>query len=497
MSGFKLLNWSVVAIGMALTALIGVLIDQSATATLKGINSPLGLDFWSVVGQIRDSNTAPQLLAQQRQSRTAVIIANYDYEGDDNLDGPRQDAAAMYEKLKSLGFDVPPPTTNANKQQMEQAIRDFVQRMHAKGPGGANVFYYSGHGIQINGFNYLLPVGLANTSSEIDVEYNAVRLDYVANKMYSVVHDFNFLIIDACRNNPLLRRWNRPKGPGSQGLTFIAPPTGTMIAYAAEPGEVARDGDDNSPFTANLLNYLSLPGITIYEILHRVRNNVREQTNGGQIPVWEGSPNDYRFSFNSEDSFVTAATPQSSSPIQELPLPASSSGPAQELEFELPYDFRSRSTEPTLISATTGVNYQPLRDALIAGNYRLADNTTGNLMLRAVGREQEGWFQDEALSNFPCEDLRLIDQLWLDHSDGKFGFSVQQQIYQSLGGILGQYDKSVAERLSNQVGWRLNIERRFRVNYDFYDAPTGHLPVVPVLGMVFPSNLPSCRAFSF
>jgi len=236
---------------------------------------------------------APQL-AQQQQPRTALIIANYAYGGDDDLIGPRQDAAAMYEKLRSMGFDVPLPVTNATKQQMEQAMRDFVRRMR---PGGANIFYYSGHGVQIGGANYLLPVGLAKDSVETDVIYNAVRLDYIVNQMQRVVSEFNFLIIDACRNTPFYRRWNRPKGSGSQGLALIAPPAGTMIAYAAEPGEVANDGDDKSPFTASLLNYLGSSGITIYDMLHRTQEGVLSLTNQDQRPVWEGSPNKYDFSF--------------------------------------------------------------------------------------------------------------------------------------------------------------------------------------------------------
>ena len=257
--------------------------------------TPSQVHSLSIPANFYSSDESSLLLAQQQQPRTALIIANYDYGGDDDLVGPRQDAADMYEKLKSLGFEVPLPVTNATKQQMEQAIRDFAQRMR---PGGANVFYYSGHGVQIGGTNYLLPTGLASTSSEVDVAYNAVRLDYVVNMMHGITHDFNFLIIDACRNNPLIRRWNRPKGPGSQGLGLIAPPSGTMIAYAAEPGEVAQDGDDNSPFTASLLNYLDSQDITIYNMLHRIQRDVLVRTDQDQRPVWEGSPNDYSFTFN-------------------------------------------------------------------------------------------------------------------------------------------------------------------------------------------------------
>ena len=353
---------------------------------------------------------------------------------------------------------------------MEQAMRDFVQRVNAKGPGGENVFYYSGHGVQINGFNYLLPVGLANTSNEIDVEYNAVRLDYVANMMYSVVSDFNFLIIDACRNNPLLRRWNRPKGPGSGGLAFIDPPQGTMIAYATEPGEIARDGDDNSPFTASLLNYLGRPGINIYDLLHSVREEVETITDGEQIPSWEGSPREYNITLNP----ASIPTPQPSSPVE----PLAPTTPAPNLPVQTPVE-PPPATEPTLISAATGVNYQPLQEALAAGDFRLADQTTFNLMVRAADREAEGSLRTEDVQNFSCEDLNIIDQLWLSNSDGKFGFSVQQQIYQSLGGTPGVYHPDIWKSLGNEVGWRRNEQWLRYSDLDFGpNAPSGLLPTM-------------------
>ncbi len=443
MQGFKLLNWSVVAMKVALVALISVSIDQSATAALKEISFPLSLDFWSIAGQTKDNNTALQLLAQQRQSRTALIIANYDYEGDDNLDGPRQDAAAMYEKLKSLGFDVPPPVVNATRREMEDALRDFSGRMRE---GGINVFYYSGHGVQIDGVNYLMPVGLETTSSQVDVQFDAVRLDYVVAQMFSVVHDFNFLIIDACRNNPFYSRWGRPKGPGNQGLASTRPPRGTMIAYAAEENEVAIDGIDGekSPFTASLLNYLAMPEMNIYQLLHSVQQRVEDITDGNQVPSWEGYPRSPDIALNPSPPVAARPTPT----IVPLLPPINASGnPISQTTL-------NRPSEPTLISAATGVNYQPLQDALLAGDYRLANQVTENLMLQAARRETEGWFREEDLRNFSCDDLKIIDQLWLDSSDGKFGFSVQQQIYQSLGGTLGQYNRDIYQRFGDQVSWR-------------------------------------------
>lgn len=421
-----------------------------------------------------------QLLAQQQQPRTALVIGNANYGDLDSLEGPANDAQAMYEKLQSLGFDVPPPLINATKQEMEQALRDFAQRMDED---GINVFYYSGHGVQIDGVNYLMPVGLAPDSSQVDVQYNAVRLDYVVAQMYSRVHDFNFLIIDACRNNPFYSRWGRPKGPGNQGLTSTRPPRGTVIAYATQENEVAIDGmgEAYSPFTASLLRYLAMPDLNIFEMLTQVAADVATQTNGDQVPSWEGNPKEL-ITLNQltiQASQPTTA-PQPDQPIEQpedldiiLP-PSQPTSQPRELEFTLPE--YSPSSQPTLISAVTGVNYQPLQDALAAGDFELAEETTTLLMLRAAGRESEGWLLPEDINNFPCEDLNIIDQLWITNSNGKFGFSVQQQIYKGLGGTT-EFDPAIWEQFVEQVGWQQNGNwvLHFLTTFSL-DAPSGHLP---------------------
>ena len=284
-----------------------------------------------------------------------------------------------------------------------------------------------------------MPIGLATDSSQIDVQYNAVRLDYVVGQMFSVVHDFNFLIIDACRNNPFYSRWGRPKGPGNQGLTSTRPPWGTVIAYATQENEVAIDstGEENSPFTASLLRYLNVPDLNIFEMLTQVTDDVATRTEGEQIPSWENNPKEI-LALNSSD--IAIVTPlDTGSPADS---PASPSYPTTPQPTIPP----PQVSEPTLISAATGVNYEPLQEALAAGDFRLADETTFNLMMRAAGRETWQGLYDvvyEDTNNLPCEDLNIIDQLWLTNSDGKFGLSVQQRMYQSLGGTLGEYDPTI------------------------------------------------------
>jgi hypothetical protein len=134
-----------------------------------------------------------------------------------------------------------------------------------------------------------------------------------------------------------------------------------------------------------------------------------------------------------------------------------------------------------LISTATGVNYQPLQEALAARDLRLADQITETLMLRATGRESEGFFRDEDLNNFACEDLRLVDELWLEYSDGKFGISVQQEIYASLGGNQN-YERADLRRFGDQVGWRNGLWIT-DADVDYSEsAPKGYFPRYWILG---------------
>ena len=145
--------WTSLGLGLSVLAL--TLAGTQVNAILPGITPP-------PAGRVSGSFS---LLAQQQQPRTALVIGNADYGGEDSLESPTNDALAMYEKLQELGFDVPSPLLNATKQEMEQALRDFAQRMDE---GGINVFYYSGHADHEHGnsfpFLFLVSPGVLNTN---------------------------------------------------------------------------------------------------------------------------------------------------------------------------------------------------------------------------------------------------------------------------------------------------------------------------------------------
>jgi uncharacterized caspase-like protein len=183
--------------------------------------------------------------------------------------------------LRRLGFDVT-LRQNADKAAMERAVETFTQ---AAPRGSAGLFFFAGHGVQLDGVNYLIPVG-AVFRAPVDVRTRAVSADWVLGHLEDSAMDVKLLILDACRNNPLGRSWQRG---GSRGLAPMDATKGTFIAYATSPGKTAADGSQgsrNSPYTAHLLRELAVPGRSIHDVFEAVRAGVLATTQGQQLP-WE------------------------------------------------------------------------------------------------------------------------------------------------------------------------------------------------------------------
>lgn len=212
------------------------------------------------------------------QSKIALVIGNSDYE-QMPLKNPQNDAYDLSNALRALGFQVI-QKTNLNQRQMEDAIREFKGRIS---PGDVALFYFSGHGTQVKGLNYLIPVG-ESVTNEIDVKYNCVEAGFVLDHMEQARSGINIVILDACRNNPF-------KGyrSANRGFAHMSAPTGSIIAYSTAPGKVAQDGSGrNSPFTKNLIEKINIAGLKIEEVFKEVRKDVASETGRQQIP-WESS----------------------------------------------------------------------------------------------------------------------------------------------------------------------------------------------------------------
>src|SRR5262249_25981801 len=209
--------------------------------------------------------------------RTALVIGNSKY-GQGSLRNPANDARAMGNTLKDLGFEVT-LQFNLNLRQMDEAVRGFGQKI--KG-GGVGLFYFAGHGLQVDGVNYLAPVG-ARVEKEQDVKFEMLDIGKVTAEMEAAKNGLNILILDACRNNPFTRAFRSP----NPGLAPINAPSGTYIAFATAPGTTASDGEgENGLYTQELLTNLKQPGLRLEDIFIRTRVSVKKKSNDIQVP-WE------------------------------------------------------------------------------------------------------------------------------------------------------------------------------------------------------------------
>ncbi len=221
-------------------------------------------------------------ITYSQEKRLALVIGNSAYKHGDELKNPVNDAFQMKKALSEGGFEVQ-LHYNLSQTEMRKAIDEFGVRLKNFDVG---LFFYAGHGIQANGYNYLIPVE-ANLKSEQDIEYDCVKADRVLAKMDVSGADVNIVILDACRNNPFERSWNRSSA--GRGLAFMNAPSGTLIAYATAPGSTASDGTGrNGLYTSAILESIEIPSITIIQLFQNVRSLVTEKSNDQQTP-WEST----------------------------------------------------------------------------------------------------------------------------------------------------------------------------------------------------------------
>jgi formylglycine-generating enzyme required for sulfatase activity len=253
-------------------------------------------------------STAQQQRGQTIQSkavqRTALVIGNSNYE-QGPLRNPANDARAMGNTLKDLGFNVM-LHFNLNLRQMDDAVRDFGQKIK---DGGVGLFYFAGHGVQVDGVNYLAPVG-ARVEKEQDVKFEMLEIGKVTAEMEVAKNGLNILILDACRNNPFMRAFRSQ----NSGLAPINAPSGTYIAFATAPGTTASDGEgENGLYTQELLTNLKQPGLRLEDVFIRTRVAVKKKSNDIQVP-WENGALEGVVILNGNGAADSAAGTAESSP---------------------------------------------------------------------------------------------------------------------------------------------------------------------------------------
>jgi uncharacterized caspase-like protein len=222
------------------------------------------------------------------EKRIALVIGNSAYENVTGLANPVHDAAAISGLFQRAGFDVVESRNDLKNADMRRALRDFSDK--AQGADIA-VIYYAGHGIEVNGVNYLVPVDAA-LERDTDAYDEAISLDRVMQAIEPAKH-LHLVILDACRNNPFLKKMTRTVASRSldRGLIGVEPNgQNTLIAYAAKAGFTAMDGNgQNSPFALALLKHLTTPGLDIRRSLGQVRDDVLASTDNRQEPYYTGS----------------------------------------------------------------------------------------------------------------------------------------------------------------------------------------------------------------
>jgi uncharacterized caspase-like protein len=220
------------------------------------------------------------------ERRVALVIGNADYKSVGALANPGNDARLLADALRSVGFMLvgEGAQLNLDKRGFERAIETFGGELSS---GDVALFFYAGHGLQVRGSNYLLPVD-AVASEEREIPMRLISIDLVLHQMEKAHTHLNIVILDACRNNPF-------DAPGLRaapaGLAAMVAPEGTLVSYATQPGNVALDGDDaDSPYSKALARQLRRPGIDVFRTFNEVGNAVLRDTNGRQQPWISTSP---------------------------------------------------------------------------------------------------------------------------------------------------------------------------------------------------------------
>ena len=228
--------------------------------------------------------------------RVALVIGNSSYKFTSPLENPKNDAADVSNAFKAFGFDVF-EGADLDKGAMERLMRDYAAALSGAEVG---VFFYAGHGLQVNGVNYLVPID-AQLLTAASLDFELVRLELIQRTMERETAT-NILFLDACRNNPLARNLARSLGTRSteigRGLATVEAGQGTLISFSTQPGNVALDGTGrNSPFAAALIKHIAKPGDDLSNILIKVRTDVMEATRRNQVP-WEHSSLTSQFYFS-------------------------------------------------------------------------------------------------------------------------------------------------------------------------------------------------------
>ncbi|WP_027532098.1 caspase family protein [Bradyrhizobium sp. WSM3983] len=262
-----------------------------------------------VSAQVAPVEPAAPSALQGPEQRMALVIGNSNYQNAPQLANPDNDAQSMAQFLNSAGFEVI-SATDLGQNDMLRVVQDFSAKVSARGPNTVAMVYYAGHGVQLAGENYLVPVD-AKVSNQTDLVNDSVRLVDVMSTLETIPSRMRIVILDACRNNPF---------PGvndaSRGLAIVDAPNGSIVGYSTAPGAEALDGSGgHSPYTQAFLNVAREPNVPIEQLFKRVRLQVNQTTRGAQIP-WESSSLTSDFTFFGDTAVAANRAPVNAPVVQ-------------------------------------------------------------------------------------------------------------------------------------------------------------------------------------
>ena len=263
-----------------------------------------------------------QTIAQTPLKRIAFVIGNAVYK-EGALYNPVNDARDLAQTLRDIGFEVY-KFENVAKSDFIKIINRYGRELKKDPLSTVGLFYYSGHGMQIKGRNYLMPIDADDIEEEEDVDNQCINLDLLMTNLYDAGNKMNIMILDACRDNPfdygveVIAQDSDTKR--REGLAAMDAPVGTFIAFATSPNNTANDGDGlNGLYTQELVKAIQIPDLRIEQVFKKVRTQVKELSDGEQIP-WENSSLENEFFFvrskqaHTRGKIITATN-------ENLPLP--------------------------------------------------------------------------------------------------------------------------------------------------------------------------------
>jgi len=280
-----------------------------AQATTETIPHPPPRALAQLQAAAAPTDNSTQSAPEGPEQRVALVIGNSNYQNAAQLANPGNDAQSMAEFLSSAGFEVI-SATNLTENDMIRVVQDFSAKVAARGPNTVAMVYYAGHGVQLEGENYLIPID-AKVSSPRELVGDSLRLVDVMATLEAIPSRIRIVMLDACRNNPFPSVVD-----AGRGLAIVDAPNGSIVGYSTAPGTEAQDGrDGHSPYTSAFLRLAHERNLPIEQLFKRIRLEVNHTTDGVQTP-WESSSLTSEFYFFGDTAIAAARAPEHGAVVQ-------------------------------------------------------------------------------------------------------------------------------------------------------------------------------------